>query len=602
MSNDTDVSDLLLKWEEAQDRGQNLTPEELCRHCPELLPKLRRQISALQKMDPILGMSAKTSKSLVFGGDGGITQDIATILRQRLRLAGVIIIIGWTFSSAMAWLDEFFLAGFTHYDIIPMYVTIIITTGLVWPLFTRRDLSMRYLRLTELVIFGTFSLLIVWYEVSWLQKDWLDGLARPGQERKLSMLLIDSISSPWMFLIILYGTYIPNTWLRCARVVVVMALMPIVALILTTLFALPDAYQPFRPYLLSDVLLGLCMAVTLAVAIAIHGSYRIHTLQKQASEARKLGHYRLTKLLGKGGMGEVYLAEHQFLRRPCAIKLIRPERAGDARTLKRFEREVQAMATLTHWNTVEIYDYGHSEDGTFYYVMEYLPGMTLEQLVEQSGRLSPGRTVHLLRQTCAALHEAHAIGLIHRDIKPSNIIVCERGGVFDVVKLLDFGLVKTPDESRYTGHLTHEGVVPGTPTYMSPEQASESKSLDRRSDLSSLGSVAYFLLAGHPPFMKDSIMQLYAAHMYEPVPPLREECPGVPEDLERIVMRCLEKDPNKRYGEARDLERALGSCECANDWSQRQAEAWWRNYKEKFEQERRKASEASTTVTQSHHT
>src|SRR5262249_41007788 len=201
-----------------------------------------------------------------------------------------------------------------------------------------------------------------------------------------------------------------------------------------------------------------------------------------------------------GGMGEVYRAEHLLLRRPCAIKLIRPERAGDLQNLRRFEREVQAMATLTNWHTVEVYDYGHAADGTFYYVMELLPGLTLDQLVRQYGPLPPARAVHLLRQVCVALREAHAVGLIHRDIKPSNVIVGERGGLPDVAKLLDFGLVRSVGLSPSGERVTQTGSVVGTPSYMSPEQASDSPEVDVRSDFYSLGAVAYFLLTGRPPF------------------------------------------------------------------------------------------------------
>src|SRR5207302_6745989 len=188
----------------------------------------------------------------------------------------------------------------------------------------------------------------------------------------------------------------------------------------------------------------------------------------------QLGQCRLVRRRGAGGMGEVYLGEHLLLRRACAIKLIRPDHAGDATNLSRFEREVQAMATLTHWNTVEIYDYGHATDGTFYYVMEYLPGLSLQELVDRHGPLPPGRAIHFLRQLCAALHEAHAIGLIHRDIKPSNVIACQRGGVYDVAKLLDFGLVvqtvNLPSQGD-SDELTAHGTILGSPPFISPEQA-----------------------------------------------------------------------------------------------------------------------------------
>jgi serine/threonine-protein kinase len=200
-------------------------------------------------------------------------------------------------------------------------------------------------------------------------------------------------------------------------------------------------------------------------------------------------------------MGEVYLAEHRLLKRPCAVKLNHPERAGDAAALHRFEREVRATAQLTHPNTVEIYDYGHAEDGTFYYVMEYLPGLDLDDLVTRYGPVPPARAVHFLRQLCGTSQKAHAAGLVHRDIKPGNVLVCRHGGRHDVAKLLDFGLVQAAgargdDPSR----LTATGAVVGTPAYMAPEQARGAEAADVRSDLYSLGALGYFLSAGRPPF------------------------------------------------------------------------------------------------------
>jgi serine/threonine-protein kinase len=223
-------------------------------------------------------------------------------------------------------------------------------------------------------------------------------------------------------------------------------------------------------YFLTVPLVDLSILMLLASGIAIFGSHRIHTLQREALRAQQLGQYTLKNRLGAGGMGEVYLAEHALLRRPCAVKVIRPERAGDSDLLMRFEREVQATATLANWNTVQIYDYGRTDDGTFYYVMEYLPGLTLEQLVEKEGFLPAGRAVYLLRQVCSALAEAHAMGLVHRDIKPSNVLVCERGGSCDVAKVVDFGLVRTLGMTDGSDKLTHEGRLVGTPAYMSPEK------------------------------------------------------------------------------------------------------------------------------------
>ena len=199
-------------------------------------------------------------------------------------------------------------------------------------------------------------------------------------------------------------------------------------------------------------------------------------------------------------MGEVYLAEHQLLKRPCAIKLIRPDRAGDPRALARFEREVRTTARLSHPNTVEIYDYGRTEDGTFYYVMEYLSGLSLADLVERHGPLPPGRAIYLLRQACGALAEAHAAGLVHRDLKPANIFAARRGGLHDVAKLLDFGLVLPTAEPVAPPSSAGTATIAGSPLYMAPEQATGDARPDARSDLYGLGAVAYYLLTGRAPF------------------------------------------------------------------------------------------------------
>jgi serine/threonine-protein kinase len=275
-------------------------------------------------------------------------------------------------------------------------------------------------------------------------------------------------------------------------------------------------------------------------------------------------------------MGEVYLAEHVLLRRPCAVKLIRPERAGHRNAFRRFEREVQATATLTHPNTVQVFDYGHAEDGTFYYAMEYLPGINLDELVKRHGPLPPERAIHLLRQVCGALHEAHVVGLLHRDIKPSNIIVCERGALHDVAKLLDFGLVQPFAAHGGGDNLTQEGTVTGTPAYMSPQQADGKKDLDARSDIYSLGAVAYFLLTGQPPFVRPSQLQTLVAHLCDAPAPLDQLKPDVPGDLQAVVLRCLEKDPLQRISDARSLDLALGGCVAAQRWTEERAAAWWR--------------------------
>ena len=363
--------------------------------------------------------------------------------------------------------------------------------------------------------------------------------------------------------------FIPNTWKRCALATGVTAILPIV---LTSLAAV--VHGRLTPEVVS-ALCDMAILMGVGVTVAVFGSYRIQVLQQQAQEARQLGQYRLKQRLGSGGMGEVYLAEHLLLRRPCAVKLIRPEHARDEKTLRRFEREVRAMATLTHWNTVEIFDYGHADDGTFYYVMEYLPGATFDALVSKHGPLPPARVVHFLRQVCNALREAHGIGLLHRDIKPSNVLACERGGVFDVAKLLDFGLVQGVGFTSDADRLTTIGSIVGSPPFMSPEQAS-GKPLDARSDIYSVGTLAFYLLTGRPPFPRDTAMQMLMAHAYETVPAPSSLRSGIPHDLEEVVLRCLEKDPAKRWPDVASLGRALAGCSCADEWTDECAEQWWR--------------------------
>ena len=256
------------------------------------------------------------------------------------------------------------------------------------------------------------------------------------------------------------------------------------------------------------------------------------------------------------------------------MKFIRPELAAHPATAARFAREVQAVTGLTHLNTVRVYDYGRAADGSFYYVMEYLDGPTLEELVRQAGPLPPGRVVYLLRQLCGALAEAHAAGLVHRDLKPGNVIVATLGGQRDVAKLLDFGLVQDLSGDA-DGQLTRAGTVLGTPDYMSPEQAAGESAVDARGDVYGLGAVAFFALTGRPPFQGKTLGQLLAAHRSEPPPPLTDFRPDVPADLSAVVARCLAKDPADRFPSAAASTAHWRSAGCAADWSAERAAEWW---------------------------
>ena len=297
----------------------------------------------------------------------------------------------------------------------------------------------------------------------------------------------------------------------------------------------------------------------------------------KARDARQFNQYRLRDQIGAGGMGEVYLAEHRLLKRPCAIKVIRPERSEDPRALERFEHEVRTTAGLSGPNIVEVYDYGRTEDGTFFYVMEYLQGMSLEELVARHGPLPPGRVIYLLRQACEALAEAHAAGLIHRDLKPANIFAARRGRRYDFVKLLDFGLVEAVP-SRHESGRSREGRGPGSPQYMAPEQITGDRAPDRSCDLYGLGGVAYTLLTGRPPFEGDTVAQVLNAHVNDPVVPPSRHRPDIPRDLEEVVLRCLAKDPTDRYHGAEEVETILAACTSADDWDARKAADWWKTF------------------------
>ncbi len=309
-------------------------------------------------------------------------------------------------------------------------------------------------------------------------------------------------------------------------------------------------------------------------------SWVIYGLRAQVREARRLGQYVLERKIGEGGMGEVYRARHGMMRRPTALKLMRGDRAG-ALDLRRFEREVQLTARLTHPNTITIFDYGRTNDGVFYYAMELLDGATLQRIVAVDGAQSAGRVVRILSMACGALTEAHAIGLIHRDIKPANIMLCAQGGELDVVKLLDFGLVKELEVDREV-QLTGATSLTGTPQYMAPESILEPGSVDARTDLYSLGAVAYFLLAGGEVFDGKSIVEICSQHLHEVPEPFSARGVTVPAELEAIVLACLDKKPERRPQSAAELRRLLEAC-VVEPWDSASARTWWSEHRTDFD-------------------
>jgi serine/threonine-protein kinase len=443
--------------------------------------------------------------------------------------------------------------------------------------------SERTLRRLELAMLAGTCGLFVLQQYIWFAGGWPFRVAAPGEERTVTLMSSAAFTVRWAVVIALYGVIIPNTGRRCATVVAAMA-----ASALGSSVAAAAAEPSFRP-LLPMALAVQAMGLAGSSVAAVFGSARLADLSGQAARARELGQYRLTERLGVGGMGEVWLAEHRLLRRPCAVKLIRPEARDDAEALARFEREVRATAALTHPNTVEVYDYGRADDGTFYYVMERLEGLSLAAMVKRTGPLPAGRAVYLLRQVCGALAEAHAAGMIHRDIKPGNVMACVKGGVGDVAKLLDFGLVSAvrgvaaggaPAEGPDGERLTQAATVVGTPEFMSPEQATGRPDIDARSDLYALGAVGCYLLTGQVLFPGRNTIQTMFAHVQNDPPRPSSVAPGgaVPADLEDVLLRCLAKNPAARWPDAASLEAALAGCRCAAEWSAADAAAWWREW------------------------
>ena len=308
-----------------------------------------------------------------------------------------------------------------------------------------------------------------------------------------------------------------------------------------------------------------------------------HGVPAEAQSAWQLGSYKLINRLGEGGMGEVWRAEHRLLARPAAVKLIRPEVIGRNETQetldRRFEREARVTAALRSPHTVMIYDFGATADGAFYYAMELLEGLDLENLITRFGPQCPERVIHFLLQACDSLSEAHAKGLIHRDIKPQNIFASRLGLNYDFVKVLDFGLVKTPAPFNNShARLTLDGTTTGTPAFMSPE-ISLGNPVDAPSDIYSLGCVAYRMLTGEQVFKRDTSLAVLLAHIQEePVPPSQRTELEIPPEIDRAILACLEKDPAKRPQSAQELARMLAACPQPQPWDSARAERWWNTY------------------------
>lgn len=488
---------------------------------------------------------------------------VTEVLRKRLLIAAVVLALNY--AQAYPQMRALFDAS-----ILQVWIQIPLSfcfAGISVALWRQPSGTMRWLRWIELIVFW---LPITQLSVFLIERHWWKGelvRAMMSADGRLGDLLNTMILC-YFPMVVSYGVLIPNKLLRCVWVTCVMACVPVTIL----LVGIPFYDEAWKEHwgLFVRGLAWVQSWMMIAVVIASFGSYRIQELVRQVAEARQMGSYRLKQRIGSGGMGEVYLAEHKLLKQPCAVKLIRSDRIRDPLAIRRFEREVQTTASLRHPNTIEIFDYGVAEDGTFYYAMEYLDGKTVERTVMDSGPMPIARGLHVLLEICGPLKEAHGIGLVHRDLKPANVIIYNRGGIPDSVKLLDFGLVKDLRLVDQEASLTKQNVVAGTPAYMSPEQIADAKQLDPRSDIYSLGSLAYYVFCGRPMFQGNA-MQILADQLHVSPPSLKSIINEFPVELSDVVDRCLAKVPEDRFTSIEALSAELSRIALSYPWSEADA-------------------------------
>ncbi len=513
-------------------------------------------------------------------GDEGSLESPSSLLQTRLRFAALALGIGFTGFCGWSWLHKITGGVSGILDLPELLFESFLTCallGMAWWLGWVPKASQACLRWCELVVFGLpaiFFAILQYKELLFIVANFAVVPHMP-------------ISS-WLTLIYAYAIFMPHSWRHVLWVVTSIAAMPIIATFVCMLF-----HADTRSSIMFDPssTVEMVLVLSLSVFTSVWSVIMVTHLQRKADQAKELGRYRLKEKLGSGGMGDVYLAEHRLMKRPCAIKVIRPDKSGDPRAIARFEREVRATAKLRHWNSVSIYDYGRTRDGKFFYVMEYLTGLSLQELVKRRGPLSPARAVYLLKQICRALVEAHGIPLVHRDIKPANVMVTELGGQYDMAKLLDFGLAKPASgdtESQELSELTLAGSLTGSPLYISPEQAMGDVGPDHRSDIYGVGGIAYYMLTGQPPFPSGPTLKILMAHVHEvPLPPSVKRAQVIPtaptrpnahvsQGLDDVILRCLAKSPKDRFQSVRDILRALEELPENSGWDNDCAERWWK--------------------------
>ena len=497
----------------------------------------------------------------------------ASLLHTRLRALGLLVVVVLTVGQLRDLLVDFGVGlGFTRV----IYGLMVLFVGYLW---YEKNPPLIKLRVFEVFVFlGPITMLV------YLDRQLILQAATAG-DAGLALMNWYRLNLHMAGIITAYAMFIPAGWKRTLIVTTPMGLAPYVlgALMINNQ---PAVAAMAQQALTAEIWSAALIMITAIVGIATYGTYIIDQARQQVTDIACAGQYHLEKKIGSGGMGEVWLARHRLLARPAAIKVIRPEMlkngggaADDARVstaMKRFEREAQATASLTSPHTIDLYDFGTANDGSFYYVMQYLEGLDLDTLVGEHGPVPVERAVHLLIQACASLADAHEHDLIHRDIKPANIFATHMGITHDFVKVLDFGLVKETKADMAATQLTQQGMTSGTPAFMPPEIALAKPDVDARADIYALGCVGYWLTTGQYVFDSDSAMAMVVDHVKtEPAAPsTRTELP-IPREFDDAILRALAKDPQARFQTMREFAEALRKVPVASAWTDARAEEWW---------------------------
>ncbi len=539
--------------------------------------------SAVAKIDAIARAMSSASRSGTHGAGGGEhSSDEVRAFVQR-RVAGFAFLMSVVFGLFLTWrlVASAVSAGERESTAYLFFQAAgVMVTAAQWLLLRGRPRSLRFVRIAEAVGFTLGCACLT------LMAIYIPFLARPDT----------IVVQAFTLLLVGRSIYVPSSARQTLMVGGLLALVALPAVWVISLRGFdPSVFAPgTSPARAAPAGVAWSFALiaavwwAAAVVLATAASKVIYGLREQVRDARRLGQYTLHEKLGAGGMGEIYRASHAMLRRPAAIKLLRPDRLGEE-SVARFEREVQLTALLTHPNTVRVFDYGRTPDRVFYYAMELLDGASLDEVVRATGAMPPGRVIHILEQCAGALAEAHAVGLVHRDIKPANILLVEQGGVADAAKVVDFGLVKAVAPGAGSGEeqtlqaVTSDGTIAGTPQYMSPEAITTPDKVDARADIYALGAVGYFLVSGVEVFKGRTMLEVCGHHLHtEPLPPGRRVdragTQPVPADLEALILRCLAKMPSARPESARALRAELARLVDAGGWSEEAARAWWQEH------------------------